>query len=92
MAAIQPYVKSQLNILKKGPANEEQKKEFKRIYKNANIVMAHGKKAVIALVGRGVGPDTAARILARVHTEENEFLRDILAAEIMYARTKKFWD
>ena len=92
MAAIQPYVKSQFDILKKGPASEEQRKELKRIYKNANLVMAHGKKAVITLVGRGVGPDTAARILARVHTEEDEFLRDILAAEIIYARTKKFWD
>ena len=92
LAAIQPYVKSQFDILKKGPASEEQRKELKRIYKNANLVMAHGKKAVITLVGRGVGPDTAARILARVHTEEDEFLRDILAAEIIYARTKKFWD
>jgi ATP-dependent Lhr-like helicase len=54
--------------------------------------MGHGKKAVIALVGRGVGPDTAARLLARYQTEEDEFLRDILAAEIMYARTKRFWD
>ena len=92
MAAIQPYVKSQFVILKKGPASEEQKRELKRIYKNANLVMAHGKKAVVALVGRGVGPDSAARILARVQTEQDEFLRDILAAEVMYARTKKFWD
>ena len=92
MAAIQPYIKTQLDLLKKGPTNEEQRKELKRIYKNANLVMAHGKKAVLALVGRGVGPDTAARILARYQTEEDEFLRDILAAEIMYARTKRFWD
>ena len=92
MAAVQPYVKTQLNLLKKGPTNEEQRKELKRIYKNANLVMAHGRKAVLALVGRGVGPDTAARILARYQTEEDEFLRDILAAEIMYARTKRFWD
>ena len=92
MAAIQPYAKAQLGVLKKGPGNEEQRKELKRIYKNANLVMAHGKRAIIALVGRGVGPDTAARILARYQTEEDEFLRDILAAEIMYARTKRFWD
>ena len=92
MAAIQPYVKTQLDILKKGPANEEQRKELKRIYKNANLVMAHGKKAVVALVGRGVGPDTSARILSRMHLDETEFLREILAAEIVYARTKKFWD
>lgn len=49
-------------------------------------------KAVIALVGRGVGPDTAARILARYSAEDEEFLRDILTAEVTYARTKRFWD
>ena len=92
LAVVQPYLKTHFDILKKGPANVEQRKELKKIYKNANLVMAHGKKAVIALVGRGVGPDTAARILARQHDEESEFLRDILAAEINYARTKRFWD
>lgn len=92
LAAIQPYAKAQLDILRKGPSTEEQKKELRKIYKNANLVMAHGKKAVLALVGRGVGPDTAARILARYQTDEDEFMRDILAAEITYARTKRFWD
>ncbi len=92
VAALQPYAKTQFDILKKGPGNEEQRKELKRIYKNANLVMAHGKKAVTALVARGVGPDTAARILTRTYTDEDEYLRDILAAEIVYARTKKFWD
>ncbi|TFG69640.1 MAG: hypothetical protein E4H25_04390 [Methanomassiliicoccus sp.] len=92
IAAIQPYVKKDLKILKKGTASEEDRKTLKRIYKNANLVTAHGKKAVMALVGRGVGVDTAARILARCHMEEYEFLRDLLAAEITYARTKRFWD
>jgi ATP-dependent Lhr-like helicase len=92
MATLQPHSKTQFNILKKGPANEEQRKELRRIYKNANLVMSYGRRAVIALVARGVGPDTAARILAKQYSEEDEFLRDILAAEIMYARTKKFWD
>ena len=92
VAAIQPYAKSELDVLKKGPSDEEGKKVLKRVYKNANLVMAHGKKAAMVLVGRGVGPDTAARILARYHLEEAELLRDILAAEVSYARTKKFWD
>ena len=92
MAALQPYVKSQFQVLKKGASNEVQRRELKRIYKNANLVMAYGKKAVVALVARGIGPDTAARILAKVRIEEDEYLRDILTAEITYARTKKFWD
>jgi len=92
MAAIQPYARSEFDLLKKGASNEQQRKDLRRIYKNANLVMAHGKKAVTALVGRGVGPDTAARILARYSPDEDEFLRDILEAEVTYARTKRFWD
>lgn len=92
MAALQPYAKGQFDVLRKGASTEEEKKELKRIYKNANLVLAHGKKAVITLVGRGVGPDTAARILAKDTGDEEELLRDILAAEITYARTKRFWD
>jgi ATP-dependent Lhr-like helicase len=92
VAAIQPYAKKDFSLLKKGASTEEEKRAMRRIYKNANLVMAHGRKAVMAMVGRGVGADTAARILARYHLEEDEFLRDILAAEITYARTKRFWD
>ncbi len=41
---------------------------------------------------RGVGPKTAARILAMHYETEEEFLREILSAEILYARTRRFWD
>ena len=92
IAAIRPYSKKDLSILRKGAATEDETKALKKIYKNANLVMAHGRKAVMALVGRGVGPDTAGRILARYHIEEYEFLKDILEAEVNYARTKRFWD
>jgi len=43
-------------------------------------------------MARGVGEDTAARILRGYHETEQDFLRDVLAAEITYARTKRFWD
>jgi len=92
VAALQPYAKKDLEVLRKGASDEEGRRALKRIYKNANLVMAHGRKAALAMVGRGVGADTAARILARYHLEDDEFLRDILAAEITYARTKRFWD
>ncbi|MCK5548362.1 MAG: ATP-dependent helicase, partial [Thermoplasmata archaeon] len=68
------------------------KKEISRLYKNANLVMAHGKKAVLALMARGIGVDAAARILRKPHETEEEFLRDLLKAEVSYARTRRFWD
>ena len=92
VAAIRPYAKKDLAVLKKGASTDEDTKALKKIYKNANLVMAHGRKALMALVGRGIGPDTAGRILARYHVEEYEFLKDILEAEVNYARTKRFWD
>jgi len=46
----------------------------------------------MVLAGRGIGPDTAARILRTLHSDEDEFLRDILNAEILFAKNKRFWD
>ncbi len=67
-------------------------KALKRLLTNANLVMEHGGGAVLALMARGVGPDTAARILRRPHDDELGLLREILTAEVNYARTKRFWD
>jgi 5'-3' exonuclease len=51
-------------------------------------------------MGRGIGPETAARILRRYNASmleksdelEIRFLKDILKAELTYARTRGFWD
>ena len=92
IAALPPYAREQVKLLKKEQLAEEEEKEVKRIYKNASLVNKHGRKALLALAGRGVGPDTAARVLSGLYDNEDEFLRDVLGAEITYARTKKFWD
>ena len=75
-------------------------KEVKRLHKNASLILSYGKPAIMALVGRGIGPDTAARILRRYNLSQlkkseelqKKFLRDILKAELNYARTRGFWD
>ena len=40
---------------------------------------------------RGVGPETAGRILAKQSEGHDAFLRAIMEAEISYARTRQFW-
>jgi ATP-dependent Lhr-like helicase len=92
MASIHPLDRSLLKLLEKKKPTELEKREIKRLFKNASLVREKGKKAVFVLAGRGVGPDTAGRILARLHENEEELLRDLLASEINYARTKRFWD
>ncbi len=63
-----------------------------RLYRIASLVQSHGRAAIVALAGRGVGPQTAARIINNHREDEREFYRDILEAERQYARTRSFWD
>jgi len=92
VAILRPYEREDASLLTKERLSKGERVELKRLYTNASLVSAHGKKAVFALVARGVGPDTAARILRNLHEDEDAFLRDLLAAEINYARTRRFWD
>ncbi len=75
-----------------GERSPEERKEVRRLLTSANLVMDHGERALMALAARGVGPDTAGRILMRQREDEEAFLRDILQAEVTYARTRQFWD
>ena len=58
--------------------------------KNANIILSSGKKAVIALAARGVGPEHASRIIATL-ADGDGFYREILKAERNFIQTHRFW-
>jgi ATP-dependent Lhr-like helicase len=100
IAVIRRYNKKFLPLLSKKHRTSEENKEVQRLHKNASLVLSYGRFALLALVGRGIGPDSAARILGRYNkleltkSEEKEikFLRDILQAELQYAKTRGFWD
>ncbi|MFP4196462.1 MAG: DEAD/DEAH box helicase [Methanomassiliicoccales archaeon] len=92
LAALHTYNRESVKLLDVERPDQEQTREIRRLFRNANLVKEYGRKALMALAGRGVGPDAAARILSSFHDNEDEFLRDILSAEINYARTKRFWD
>lgn len=84
-----------LSAIKKQALGKKLSKEedqlLRRAFQAANLVLTYGKRAVIALSGRGIGPQTAARILSKNPAEEN-FYRAILQAERIYSRTRRFWD
>lgn len=67
------------------------KTNSKGAFKTASLVASYGDKAFLVLAGYGIGPDTAARVLA-TQKEGNDLLREILEAEITYSRTRQFWD
>ena len=76
IAAVKPYEEDLCTLVRRKPANEEEKAIQARLLRNANIVLSSGKKAVIALAGRGVGPEIASRILATMTEGDAFYLGD----------------
>ena len=92
IALLKEYDRDKIKLLRKKGLTDEEKKDVMRISRNANLVNENGQRACMTLAGRGVGPDAASRILRTMYTDEDEFLRDILGAEVLYAKNKRFWD
>ncbi|HEV2429371.1 MAG TPA: hypothetical protein VGV64_05955, partial [Thermoplasmata archaeon] len=61
-------------------------------YTSAELVAQFGGRALLCLAGRGIGPDTARRLLARPYRDETDLVTEILRAERSYAKTRAFWD
>ncbi len=92
VATLPTYDRDKVSLLDRRKPTAEELKDIGRLSRNANLVREYGPRAIMTLAGRGIGPDTAARILSGYHDDEEDLLRDILAAEIQYAKTKRFWD
>lgn len=60
--------------------------------RTADMVLSHGKKALIAFQVRGVGPETAFRILSKMHPNDDDFYMDLLKAKIQFLRTRQYWE
>ncbi|MDI6798953.1 MAG: DEAD/DEAH box helicase, partial [Candidatus Aenigmarchaeota archaeon] len=84
-----------VKIIKKKIRNRaitnEEAKQFDRVRKTADLYLTYRKRAAYCLAAKGVGPNTATRILAKFHKSDEELLRDILDAEKQYIRTKRYW-
>jgi ATP-dependent Lhr-like helicase len=72
--------------------NSEELKELSTARRKADLILSYGKKAVRALQVKGVGPETASRILGKMHPNDEQFYLDLLKAKIQYLRTREFWD
>jgi ATP-dependent Lhr-like helicase len=90
VAALKPYEEELYTALKNPRKTAEDRVFEQRLIKNANIVLSSGKKAVIALSARGVGPENASRILGTL-TEGDAFYREIMKAERNFIQTHRYW-
>jgi len=90
IAALKPFDEEQYAMIRKPKKNAEERTIEQRLIKSANIVLSSGKKAVIALSARGVGPENASRILG-TQAEGDAFYREILKAERTFIQTHRYW-
>ena len=72
--------------------SEDELKELTQARRKADLILSYGKQAVKALQVKGVGAETASRILGKMHPKEADFFMDLLKAKIQYLRTREFWD
>jgi ATP-dependent Lhr-like helicase len=70
----------------------EELKDLSNARRKADLILSYGKQAVRALQVKGVGPETASRILGKMHPNEDTFYMDLLKAKVQYLRTREFWD
>jgi ATP-dependent Lhr-like helicase len=96
IAAVSPMNEQLHKILKKHlrreKMDEEEEKILKRGHRSADLVIASGKKAIIALAARGIGPRSASRVLIKSYSKDDyEFYSEIIEAEKEYSRTRPFW-
>lgn len=71
---------------------EEDRKLLTRTRQSADMVLSYGRRAVVALSVYGIGPQTASRILARMHDDEEAFYQDLLEAKLKFITTREYWD
>lgn len=70
----------------------EERKTLRKGRENADVILNYGKKAIIAMAGKGIGPTVAKRVLADTHDRsETEFYKRILESEKQFIRTREWW-
>lgn len=78
-------------LLSPAPDNENRKLTKAELMRRAALYSSYGKKSLLALSTYGVGTETAARILSRLHKDEHALALDLLRAREQFIRTKKYW-
>ena len=94
IAALNPWDEETLEVLEKWRKGRRLSRSELRIVRSAQqsaiLVLSYGKRALICLAGRGVGPRVATRILSSCK-DYDELVERVARAEVEYVRTREYW-
>ena len=72
--------------------DENEQKALTKARRSADLVIAYGRRAVIAQSVYGIGPQTASRVLSKMHEGDDEFYKDLLEAKLQFITTRPYWN
>jgi len=72
--------------------DENEQKALTKARRSADLVIAYGRRAVIAQSVYGIGPQTASRVLSKMHESDDEFYKDLLEAKLQFITTRPYWN
>ncbi len=72
--------------------DENEQKALTRARRSADLVIAYGRRAVVAQSVYGIGPQTASRVLSKMHETDDEFYKDLLEAKLQFITTRQYWN
>ncbi len=89
------YKREPLKALKKHKqkkdVTKDEQKELNNIKRSASLMITYGRRYAMTQAGRGIGTETAARVLAKLPKDEEQLIKYIYAAEKTYAKNKIYW-
>jgi len=88
---VSELVKRKLAPWRDAPLSEEERAELAKARRGADLVLSYGRRAIVAQAVYGIGPQTAARILARMHEDDEGFYKELLEAKLKFIETRPFW-
>ncbi len=74
------------------PLMEEERRRLSKGRQAADLVLSYGRRAVVALAVYGIGPQTASRVLAKMHGSDEDFYHDLIEAKIRFVTTRPYWE
>ncbi|WEU40689.1 MAG: DEAD/DEAH box helicase [Candidatus Odinarchaeum yellowstonii] len=96
LAAVYPNDDESYQLVKKWKTGRKldnaEIRKIKKLQEIGSLVLTMGKKAIIALAARGVGPQNVKRIFSKTSLTEKDILLEILRTEKKYLETRGFWD